>query len=375
VPEIINKAKIIASPDSNVAKSTLLTISEAETQLKTLIAQDYQLGVKASETKSKALKIIVECAKQFINSPRQYNQVRVGLLTLYNNAYVVHVENMKTLNRSLMVELAKKKMINSRGEITFENTTYQLRVDGLLGDKQVRPTDLLTNVQFRGLRSEIRVAVPSIRNYEKLVRERYLELATKSATVEGQSLRVRAEVQVRYEETQKDLQKVEFSGNDLWWISSHVNCSERCQKWQGRLYSKSGDSGVIKGVNYTPLQEALDANDGNSIINGYNCRHYLIAYFDGSTPPRDYNATEIAKQREIDAKQRYYESQIRLKKQEEAVNRATGNKEYADKLNDRWKKQLASYQQLSLRNGRPVQMWRTRLFRQSNSLVPDDEQE
>ena len=166
MPEIINKAKIIASPDSNVAKSTLLTISEAETQLKTLIAQDYQLGVKASETKSKALKIIVECAKQFINSPRQYNQVRVGLLALYNNAYVVHIENMKTLNRSLMVELAKKKMINSRGEITFENTTYQLRVDGLLGDKQVRPTDLLTNVQFRGLRSEIRVAVPSIRNYE-----------------------------------------------------------------------------------------------------------------------------------------------------------------------------------------------------------------
>lgn len=367
--------RTIIAPPENVARNEVIDIEEATTLLKALIANEYKIGSERKITNAKASKIISEYARKFINRPRLFNQVRISLLTFYNNAYYTHFENMKVLNRGLTNALIANKVVDQLGRLTYKGTSYTLSLNTLLNDGEIRATDLLSDDRFRGLRTDARLGRPLIKNYQKLVRQRYLELATQQPLADQTPLRLRAETQVRYEETLKDLNKVETSDNDLWWTSSHINCSKRCEPYQGKLYSKSGKTGTIDGNAFTPLQDALDANDGNSIISGYGCRHYLIPYQSNSRPPKDYDARKIASERAIDQKQRYYETQIRAKKQLEAVQRSVGNTVEADRLNNRWHKQYASYQQFSLNNNRPIQKWRTQLFRQNNQFVPDDRDE
>jgi len=370
-------SKRLAPPDNNVAKSTILSIEEASTKIKAIIAEDYRLGIPVKETRSKVAKIISETVLQFKDRPRMFNDARVGLLNLFNSAYYTYHENMKVVNKGIMSTLLVKGIINSKGEFTFNKQSYQLKVDGLLTGNQVKPSDLLGNEQFRGFRTEVFATQPMIRQYRARVREQYLQLATMNPMVDTQSLRLKAEINVRYEESIKEEAKRKQDGVKLVWINSHSNCSKRCEKYQGKLYSLDGTSGVKDGNRYQPIEVAKQGpdGDGNGCTSGYNCRHYTIPYETGSTAPTEFDAKVIEQQRELDRKQRYYETQIRTKKQQEAVARASGDKTLADSLNNRWKKQLSSYQQLSLRNGRPIELWRTQLFRQGNTLVPDDEVE
>ena len=88
------------------------------------------------------------------------------------------------------------------------------------------------------------------------------------------SLRNRAEMTVRYE---ANIQDLEGCCRRRWyvWTTSHPDASPRCAPHQGKLYSINPDnrSGVIDGNRYTYLPDVLALNKGNSIINGYNCRH------------------------------------------------------------------------------------------------------
>ena len=72
------------------------------------------------------------------------------------------------------------------------------------------------------------------------------------------SLRNISEMSVRWEEKQKARQKLIDDGEDLVWISTHANCSVRCQKYQGQLYSLSGKKGFVDGIEYNPLTKATD---------------------------------------------------------------------------------------------------------------------
>lgn len=374
MPEVIDKSKIIATPDGNVAKSTVLSIEDASTKIKVIIAEDYKNGVSVNETKSKVLKVISESARPYMNNPKRFNDIRVGLMNLYNNAYTSYVQNMMITNRGILSTLYAKKIVDRLGRFEFNKQTYQLKVDGLLSTNQVRPSDLLNNEQFRGFRTEIGIAKPFIKNYQQMVRMRYLELATINATIGTKPLRLKAELDVRYESSLKEEAKRKEDGVELVWISSHVNCSKRCERFQGKLYSLNNKSGIKDGHRYIPIEIAKAGinNDGNGCTSGYGCRHYTIPYQPNSNAPRDFDANAINKQRELDRKQRYYENQIRMKKQQEAVARANNDKTLANAVNKRWHKQLNSYEQLSLRNGRPIERWRTQVFRQNNALVQDD---
>ena len=97
---------------------------------------------------------------------------------------------------------------------------------------------------------------------------------------------------VRHQANLEDIQRLKEEDVDLVWTSSHVNTSKRYKSYQGKLYSINGNSGTTKdGIPYTTLDDALLGlkGDGNGIINGYNCRHYLIPYTPGSQPPIHYN--------------------------------------------------------------------------------------
>jgi len=375
---------IVQSPPQATAKEELLIIEDVSSTIKALISEHIQLGVSKEDTTRAIESVIVEKTRRLRLNPASFARVRLALAQFARSAYYVHRRNMTTLNASIFAILDKQGYIEKdKKTINFMGKSYSLNIADLLQDGEIRPSDLLTKQEFRGLRTEIYATTPQIRDYEKLVRARYAELATdtpKASYIKqdgkpvNYSLRNLAEMQVRYEANQEDLKKLDEDGVDLVWTSSHANCSERCERWQGRLYSRSGKSGTINVIRYTPLQEALDGinNDGNGIINGYGCRHYLIEYIDGSKAPTDFNSKTIDKERLIDKKQRYYEQSIRATKQLEAVERASGNVDRANVLKGRWKEKLKTYQQFSLTNGRAFYKWRTQVFRSPNKYVEED---
>lgn len=158
-------------------------------------------------------------------------------------------------------------------------------------------------------------------NYEKEVISRVnrvLDQTSKEDYSARYSLRASAERQVRYEWQQAQLQKLYESGNDLVWIDTHANCSERCEAWQGKLYSISGKTGVVDGISYQPLSNATDryetTKSGKTYINGtltgFNCRHTTTPYKKGNKPTH-IPADVIERQRGIESRQRELERTIR----------------------------------------------------------------
>lgn len=159
------------------------------------------------------------------------------------------------------------------------------------------------------------------KDYMQKVRSAFGDLAKSDAKDDygsNVSLRNISEMSVRWEKKQEERAKLEEAGEDLVWISSHANCSERCQPYQGKLYSMSGRSGSIDGHAFRPLSVATDVKyktkSGkvytNGCISGYNCRHYLIPYRKGNKPI-EVPEEVVAKQREINTTQREMERRVR----------------------------------------------------------------
>lgn len=159
------------------------------------------------------------------------------------------------------------------------------------------------------------------KDYMKKVRTAFGDLAKSSAKDDygsNVSLRNISEMTVRWDRKQAEKAKLEADGEDLVWISAHANCSQRCQPYQGKLYSMSGRSGTIDGQRFRPLADATDVytttksgkSYKNGCISGYNCRHYLIPYRKGNKPI-EVPADVVAKQREINDTQRAMERRVR----------------------------------------------------------------
>jgi len=251
------------------------------------------------------------------------------------------------------------------------------------GNRSVTPVEMITDKRFRDYVTDIKATMPQIRDYEKLIKEQYRSFAAKPpiAVYEGKSgkpvrvsLRNYAEMQIRREANEQDVKRMSQEGVDLVWASSHANSSKRCAPYQGRLYSLSNKRGrTAGGIPYTPISEAYlgPEGDGNGIISGYNCRHYLLEYQDGSQAHATYSEAEIKREQILDRKQRYYENMIRQKKMEERVMRSIGDKEGADKLKTQWNSAFEKYVRYSLGNGRPVYEWRTQVIQGEKPLYQE----
>lgn len=73
------------------------------------------------------------------------------------------------------------------------------------------------------------------------------------------TLRNRAEMEVRYQGHLDNIQRLRDGGARLVVASVHSDCSERCRPWQGRVYSLDGTSGTTDdGRKYVPLETATD---------------------------------------------------------------------------------------------------------------------
>ena len=183
---------------------------------------------------------------------------------------------------------------------------------------------------------------PNVKDYHKALKEQIGGLAkTEFAPAEEGKRKItvwqKAELDVRYESQINMIENLKEKGVEYAWISSHPDCSKRCSRWQGKLVAlnkralapqktvddktyrydtKSFIVGKVDGKNAYSLPDIMDVvvlpyGYKNNIIGGFNCRHKLVPYTKGSVAPTEYNAEEIKKQREINAKLREFEREIR----------------------------------------------------------------
>lgn len=132
------------------------------------------------------------------------------------------------------------------------------------------------------------------------------------------SLRNRAEMEVRYAQHLSDIEQLQNKGVKLVTTTVHADCSNRCYPWQGRVYSLDGTSGrTADGKSYVPLETATDVyyttKAGKTYKNGllgFNCRHKIIPYEAGMVIP---HVTKEQQRREnaINTKQREMERAVR----------------------------------------------------------------
>lgn len=132
------------------------------------------------------------------------------------------------------------------------------------------------------------------------------------------TLRNRAEMEVRYDDHQRKLQEFRDKGTKLVICSAHADCSERCRPYQGRVFSLDGTRGTTDdGRAYVPLEEATDVfyttKAGKTYKNGllgFNCRHYLVEYKKGYRFPKP-DAEAERREYAITIEQRRLEREVR----------------------------------------------------------------
>ena len=144
------------------------------------------------------------------------------------------------------------------------------------------------------------------------------------------SLWQKAELDIRYENQMKMVQDKIDNGETLCWISSHPDCSKRCERWQGKLVSLTEHATMsgfrvkkVDGHWVYSLPDSMDQVDKygyhNNIINGFNCRHHLINYTRGSVAPKEYENEDVERMRKVNTDLRTLERQIRHYKEQEKL--------------------------------------------------------
>ena len=356
--------RTIRSPKEDAAAKEITIIQDAMTRLKILVVESDRANEDRSVTLAKAADIIKYAVKDL--PQRTQESARQALVAAYQRWDASYRKARQTVNASVLAQV--QKLAKTRPQVFNENKTYTIDLNAWAksGDGQTQSSII---ERFRPYLTEDKRGAAIIADYDKRVKERVRVLASDPATASpldknGKALNLRnlVEMDVRYDANKKDIDNLKGEGVDLVWTSSHADASERCERWQGRLYSLSGKSGVTaNGERYTPFDEAQNANGGNSIISGYNCRHRIIEYVPGTKAPKEYDAKTIREERYVNDRQRRYERDIRNLKIEERLERANGNNEEAHDLRLKWQEKRDEYITFSHSNTRPYYLWRTRV--------------
>lgn len=217
-------------------------------------------------------------------------------------------------------------------------------------------------------------AAVRVQDYPKKIEE-YIKKASEIPTLaieDGKkpiSIWQKAELDIRYEHQMKMVQDAIDSGDDLWFISSHPDCSKRCEKWQGKLVSVTRHKKMsgfriekVDGMWVYSLPDIMDQVDKygyhNTIIKGFNCRHYLIKYEKGKLPPKEYSKEDVKKMREISEKIRSMEREIRQMKTDLGMLKQGGKLKEAAILENKIKKAIKFYRDFCNKNGFASEMYR-----------------
>ncbi len=339
------------APTDSVAARALIQAQDGITKVKEIITVASVNNWTDEELTKRLNKTIAECCKKFADKPLS-EAVRKSLVN------AARKWNWELKNA---IEVHNKNLLN---KAQLDDFNYTVDVFALMSSKQG-----VTRREFRNtLNTGVTIGEPIIRDYRRSMTIALRALAAEPPVVATQengkvrkmSLRNLAEMTVRHEASLNDIARLRAQGVKYVWTTSHPNCSPRCAKYQGKLWSLDGTSGTLEGNSYRPIEIALAGplKDGNGIISGYNCRHRLVVWFPGSKAPMQYTEVEIKKAYAIDQRQRAYENNIRQMKVEEKLMRAAGYDDRAKALRKKWRIATQDYKLYSLENERPYYMYR-----------------
>ena len=346
-------------------------IQRAETEIKTLVL----VAFLYMQPKTMLLASILAV----INRVKAELPTEFGDLSAYTNGLIASADKMilEGYNKpQLAFNIAKREL--ERTAPSPINITSPKQLNEIIKDK-------------RDLWAEAKGS-PNVTDYPRVLKQQINKLSEMDvvAVEPGKkpiSIWQKAELDTRYEHQMDMVQKAKDSGHDLWYISSHPNCSKRCQVWQGSLVSISKRAAAPsytadkKGIHYRKssfivgregkmpiysLDSIMDCTDiygyNNNIICGFNCRHRLIKYEPGLSKPTEYTDKEISEQRDIELQIRAMERKIRLLKTKEHLYNKSGDKKTAKAYRSQWKTLFEFYKRFCNKHGYAWNEYRTKIY-------------
>ena len=318
-----------------------LLIEDAQTEIREIIKVAFLLSVAKPLVERKVNTVIVRTVKQ-IKIPRLASDSKQSLFNFATRQYALWL--------SLALPIATIKALGKEASKGF---TYKAkpttRVEREIIES-VRKSSLSIEKPLVGEISPSYIidskGVPLSKFYKEVwdkgvkptLNRLMSEVALDPNDYTGRnSLRNLAEMEVRYNEHLENIADLKAKGVRLVIASSHADCSDRCAKWQGRVYSLDGSYGVTEdGRKYVPLEVATNVyyttKAGRTYKNGllgFNCRHKLYEYKVGMRTPT-VSAKERKKEYEITKKQRELERAVRKKKVEALMLKDINEKGYKE---------------------------------------------
>lgn len=334
-------------------------IQKAETEIKTLILFAFLYAQPRMMLYGSILSIIARVKKQL---PTEF-----GDLSGYVKGLTASADRM-------VMECYNKPQVAynvARNEL-LRTAPYPVNI--------TTPKQLNDLIKSKDLWAEAKGS-PNVMDYPKQLKQtinRLSDLPVVTAE-EGKkpiSLWQKAELDTRYQGQLEMLVDLANDGVELAYISTHPNCSKRCQCWQGSLValnkratapSYSADKkGIhykkstfivdkVEGKNVYSLPDIMDCVDAwgytNNIIIGFNCRHKLIPFKAGHVPPTKYDDEDVAKERNIEIHIREMERKIRALKTKELMYNKSGDKVTAASYRKSWKALEKFYKSFCEKNG------------------------
>ena len=293
---------------------------DAQTDIKTAIKQGVLSGTPFTTIKN-SVQNIIESSLAKIRSPTLKQDARISLMRFADRAYSRFRQNLAPIPVALLPAV----VVLIRGITAIEQKTgiYYPRTES---ERKAMFVVELSNENLRLGKIPVNQHGLPLDEFHKTYMNRVLtsldnlskEYALDPNDSTGRnSLRNLAEMQVRYERHQEEIDEFRQRGVKLVVCSVHGDCSDRCSHWQGGVYSLDGTYGTTEdGRKYQPLENATDiyytTKAGRTYKNGllgFNCRHKLFEYKPGMNIPKISEA-EQKRQYEITKRQRAMERAV-----------------------------------------------------------------
>jgi hypothetical protein len=344
----------VYAPDKLNPQATIVV--DAQTDIKVIIKNGVLKGAPISVIQEK-VRLTIERAVKRLSSEALKAYSRVSLMNFANRLYFgmkssfpnpIKAVAIYTLVKAVTESIEKGKTLPT-AEVFIPTTTAEKTAF-----KQLYGETFHTDAKGIPLQEFQKV-------YIKRVESALDQMAQANALdpndITGRNgLRNLAEMQVRYEDHLKDVATLKDKGVKLVVCSVHGDCSLRCSRWQGRVYSLDGTYGTTEdGKEYVPLEEATNqeqvyktnVNTGTQYkggLFGYNCRHKLYPYKEGMVIP-SVSAREQVVERDITRRQRELERNVLHWREEALMYKGVNPKryKYAKAKADSWYTEYRNY--------------------------------
>lgn len=340
-----------------------LILEEAENKIRETVKAEYLRGMSKQYIDNKIARIIGECLKE-ISIKELRESAKISLVRFYNRQYI-ELRRITPLKLAIFIALLKMEGKDITGvksprlpsRLSKESARIFLQENGISG------VNLTGNALQKYSKDYFDKDIKPV--FERLTKQFPLDPDDVSGRM---SLRGKAELEVRYQHNLDMVNDLKEEGHRLVICSTHADCSDRCAKWQGRVYSLDGSSGKTDdGRQFIPLEVATDiyytTKAGKRYKNGllgFNCRHYLIPYKSGYRFPKP-NAQEERKQYAITQKQRELERHV-IKWKTEALEYKGIDKETFEKAKRKANEWNKAYIDFSRKNNRAYYPSRTKIL-------------